>query len=372
MVEAAAQNLHIGGIQQVGGQGGLGWLVGQIAAQMGAPEAAAQALFGGGEVWLEDVVGTGRDGDGTPARIAHDRMAAQALAIALQIGQHEGHGGVGRRVVVEGDFEALAELSLIVLEGGGQRWQQALGLGRIRWDAGGRGLAVGQVLGGEAQHVAQLTEQVPAVLEALGGGGRSLEPVQILQGGADLVEQALFAGRVGRGQAALALGGESLAAAVEVQLGQREGVGGMLAPGAFQEPQQERGQVLAQALGGPAAGSQQVAQTAAQAAVGELAAQLGVVLIEQALADRGQEMVVAEQVGDAALGQGGDCFGDAAAEVADGGQRVAEGGHGACDGGPQLALVFGSDLEREQDPAGEPVQAQERAAPALVAGGIEM
>ena len=83
-------------------------------------------------------------------------------------------------------------------------------------------------------------------------------------------------------------------------------------------------------------------------------------------------MVVAEQVGDTALVQGGDRFGNAAAEVADGGQRVAEGGHGACDGGPQCAFVFGSNLEREQDPAGEPVQAQEGAALALVTGGVEM
>ena len=110
---------------------------------------------------------------------------------------------------------------------------------------------MGQVLGGEAQQVTQLTKQRPAVLEAAGRGGRSLEPVQIRQGGANLVEQALFVGRAGRGQAAVAFDGELLAAVIEVQLGQRKRIGEMLAPGAFQEPQQERGQVLAQALGGP-------------------------------------------------------------------------------------------------------------------------
>ena len=219
---------------------------------MSAPEAAAQGLLGGGEVLLEDVVGAGRDGDGLATRIAHDRMTAQARAIALQVGQHEGVGGVGRLAVVAGGLDALTELSLIVLQVGGQRRQQALG--RVRVGVGGRALAVGQVLGGEAQHGTQLTKQRPAVLEALGRGSRSLEPVQIRQGGANLVEQALFLGRAGRGQAAVAFEGELLAAVIEVQLGQRKRIGEMLAPGAFQEPQQERGQVLAQALGGPAAG----------------------------------------------------------------------------------------------------------------------
>ena len=107
-------------------------------------------------------------------------------------------------------------------------------------------------------------------------------------------------------------------------------------------------------------------------AAAELTAQLGVVLIEQALADRGEEMVVAEWVGDAALVNSGHRFGDTAAEVADGGQRVAEGGQGAFDCEPRFRLVFGSDLDRVQDPTGETVQAQEAAALAVVASGVEM
>ena len=43
---------------------------------MGAAEAAARTLLGSGEVLLEDVVGAGHDGDGTPILSAHDRMAA--------------------------------------------------------------------------------------------------------------------------------------------------------------------------------------------------------------------------------------------------------------------------------------------------------
>ena len=115
MVEAAAQNLHVGGIEQDGGQGGLGRLIGQVATQMGAPEAAAQALLGARKVWFEDIVGAGCDGAGAAAGIAQHWMAAQALAIALQIVQHEGGSGVGW-CVVGGGLEALAELSLIVLE----------------------------------------------------------------------------------------------------------------------------------------------------------------------------------------------------------------------------------------------------------------
>ena len=79
LVETSAHNLHVGGIKQVGGQGGVSWLVGQVGVQMGAPEAAAQALRGGGEVVFEDILRAGRDVDGTPARIAHEWMTAQAL-----------------------------------------------------------------------------------------------------------------------------------------------------------------------------------------------------------------------------------------------------------------------------------------------------
>ena len=82
---------------------------------------------------------------------------------------------------------------------------------------------------------------------------------------------------------------------------------------------------------------------------------------------------MAEQVGDAALAEVGDRFGNAAAEVADGGQRVAEGSHGAGDGGPQFAFVFGSNLEREQDPASEPVPSTGTCRPGLGhTGGVEM
>ena len=69
---------------------------------MGAPKLAVEFPFGGGEVLHEDVAGTDHDGDGRPARIANDRMAEQARAIALQMGQDEGHGRAGAMVVVQG------------------------------------------------------------------------------------------------------------------------------------------------------------------------------------------------------------------------------------------------------------------------------
>ena len=65
---------------------------------------------------FEDILGAGHDGDGTPARVANDRMAAQALAIAVKIDQHPGHGRVGR-VIVKAGLEALAEFSLVLLRG---------------------------------------------------------------------------------------------------------------------------------------------------------------------------------------------------------------------------------------------------------------
>lgn len=67
-----------------------------------------------------------------------------------------------------------------------------------------------------------------------------------------------------------------------------------------------------------AGGAQEVAQTGAQFAARELATQLGAVFIEHALADRGQEMVVAQQAGNAAMAAVADRFGHGAAEVAHG------------------------------------------------------
>ena len=94
--------------------------------------------------------------------------------------------------------------------------------------------------------------------------------------------------------------------------------------------------------------------------------------IEQLLADGGEEMVVAEQVGDASRPAVGDRLAARAAQVVQDSQRVAEGGEGALDGRAQFPLVLRSDPHRVQHPAGPAVQAHEGAALALVAGGVDV
>ena len=71
-------------------------------------------------------------------------------------------------------------------------------------------------------------------------------------------------------------------------------------------------------------GAQEVTQAGAQFAARELATQLGAVFIEQALADRGQEMAVAEQAGKGAMAAVADRLGHGAAEVAHGCQQRRE------------------------------------------------
>ncbi len=145
----------------------------------------------------------------------------------------------------------------------------------------------------------------------------------------------------------------------------------MLAALRFQDPQQQGGQVRAEALVGTGR-PQQCPQAAAHLAAGDLAAQQGVAAIEQPVADGGEEMVRAEQVGDAPLTAAGDRFGPRLAQIAHDCDRVAKGGHSALDSGAQFAFVLRSDAHRVQHPAGPAVQAAERAATALVTGGIDV
>ena len=56
LVQRASQDAHVVRMPQVGGQGDLGRLVIQIAPQMGAAHTAPQALLGGAEKLLDDVV----------------------------------------------------------------------------------------------------------------------------------------------------------------------------------------------------------------------------------------------------------------------------------------------------------------------------
>lgn len=123
LVERAAHDAHIVGVAQVRDEGRLGRLVFHVAAQMGPSETAAHALLGAGEKLLQDIVGARHDRHHSTARLAHHRMAAELLAIAVQIVQHEGCGRVRLAVVVP-VLDALAQSLVIVLEVGGKRLQR--------------------------------------------------------------------------------------------------------------------------------------------------------------------------------------------------------------------------------------------------------
>ena len=88
--------------------------------------------------------------------------------------------------------------------------------------------------------------------------------------------------------------------------------------------------------------------------------------------DRSEEMVLAEQVGDAPLAAGLDRLAAGPAQVAHDGDRVAKGGQGAFDGRAQFRLVRQADPDRMQGPAGPAVEAAEGAALALVTGGVDV
>ena len=100
---------------------------------------------------------------------------------------------------------------------------------------------------------------------------------------------------------------------------------------AFQDPEHESRQIRAH-LPGRAGLAQQGPQLAAHLAAGDPAAQRGVVAVEQLAADRGEEVEVAQQIGDALPAAAGDRLGAGRTQVAHHRQRVPEGGQGALHG----------------------------------------
>ena len=125
---------------------------------------------------------------------------------------------------------------------------------------------------------------------------------------ARLPQQAQLDARARPGQTEVALRGEPLATAVEVRMGQGEGIGRVLAALAFQDPEQQRRQIRAR-LAGRAGLARQGPQLAAHLAARDLVPQQGVVAIEQLVTDGGEKVEMARQIGDASLAAGGDRLG---------------------------------------------------------------
>ena len=218
----------------------------------------------------------------------------------------------------------------------------------------------------QAQRGPQAAEHRPGALQTGADAGLGVRPPEVGQGLGGLPQQAQLDARARPGQTEVALRGEPLATAVEVQMGQGEGIGRVLAALAFQDPEQQRRQILRAGL------ARQGPQLAAHLAARDLVAQQGVVAIEQLVTDGGEKVEMAQQIGDASLAAGGDRLGTRRTQVAHHRQRVAEGIQGALDGGAQFAGVFRCDAHRVEHPAGPAGQAQERAALAPVAGGVDV
>ena len=104
---------------------------------------------------------------------------------------------------------------------------------------------------------------------------------------------------------------------------QGEGIGEVFVSGAFQDPQDQRGQVRAYS-DPPAHGAQKFPQAAAHLAATQLAAQRGVLDIQQLPAHSRQEMIVAHQVRDCFELAARDGLRTRAAQIANGGDRRPE------------------------------------------------
>ena len=213
-----------------------------------------------------------------------------------------------------------------------------------------------------AQQGPQAAEHRPGALQTVAEACLGVQPPEVGQGLCGLPQQAHLDARARSGQTEVALRGEPLATPGEVEMGQREGRVQVLAALAFQEPEQEGRQIGAH-LGGRAGLAQQVPQPAADLAAGDAAAQQAVVAVEQLVSDRGEEVEVAQQIGDVPPTAGGDRLGAGRTQVAHHRQRIPEGGQGALHGGEQFVGVLRCDAHRVEHPAGPAGQAQEGCRP---------
>ena len=194
------------------------------------------------------------------------------------------------------------------------------GLERCGSAARGRAGRLAQVLVialqvGEPEQSTQLAERGPAAFEAFHSLVLRIHPPVGGQGLAGLSEQADLGPRARPWQAAVPFDGELPATAVAGKMRQGERIGQVLAPLALQDPQQQGRQIEAD-VGVGAGLAQQFAQAAAQLAAADAAARQSVAAVEEFVADRSEEMVLAEQVGDAPLAAGGDRLGPGPAEAA--------------------------------------------------------
>ena len=156
-------------------------------------------------------------------------------------------------------------------------------------ERGGRARTAGQFVLLQAQHGPQAAEHGPGPLQTVAEACLGVQPPEVGQGLGGLPQQPLLDARARSGQTEVALRGEPLATPGEVEMGQREGIGQVLAAFLFEDPEQEGRQIGAH-LPGRAGLAQQGPQLAAHLAAGDPAAQHAVMAVEQLVSDRGKEV----------------------------------------------------------------------------------
>ena len=125
-----------------------------------------------------------------PAASRADGMADQSVAVAVQIGEHDGLGLERSQSVGGPGSNPLAQVLVVALEIRGDGLQA--GGGGLGLERGGRGRPrpARQFLVGQPQHVPQLAEHRPAALQAGDGVALRVQPFEGAQGLGGLLQQA--------------------------------------------------------------------------------------------------------------------------------------------------------------------------------------
>ena len=131
---------------QVRCQGGLGGLVLHVASQMGAAQTAAQALLGGREELLDDIVGAVDNRHRPALLITGHGMAPQPVTVAVQIVENDPLRIVASQTAEGRGPDPLAQVLMVAPQVGSNR--SDAGSGSLGPERGGgcRTLATGQFL----------------------------------------------------------------------------------------------------------------------------------------------------------------------------------------------------------------------------------
>ena len=396
-VERTTNNADIVGMRKVGGQGGGGRKDFEIVCEELPSAAAAFAVLDGMEKRFEVIVGALHEADASASAFGNgDGMSPKIRAVTIQMRQDQVDGLP--RVFSGASFRTLlSERSGQFADGGLDVVELADG---VLWIDSGR-----DALDFKLESGSKLVKQVAAFANGDSDGGErrhvrldgTKDPPQFFEGFADFS----IGGRLA--PECFQCGGELKATAVKIQPGKVEGKTQTGAVGVIvQNPLSEtpdngdaaravRDRVNAIRLGQPqgeriAAGTDGLSQIAAlladegaklrqQFGVAKQIAKLMVSVLEQPLADIGEEVKMAGQDRNRFL-QGSDKLagglGHGTAEVAHDGTRRPEGRRNALDAGKDEFRTFGGRLPRAEHPTAPTGKGGDHRAAAIFTGGVDV